>query len=408
MRSPLPLWAGHNWEVSAVAFAMSLPAKIVYWLETHWIAPAYVGWVLLGLAIFFFAAATNTLAGWLYVMSGTLMALLAIAALLPPRNLSGLELRRRPLRPVSVGELLLVEVTTQNNSRRPKTLLQLQDNPPAVFQEKSPRLATVTGATKAPTKAISLLEPGAVDRWQYELSAVKRGIYRWDTVDVRTAAPLGLFWCRRHHLAKATATIYPQILPLRSCPMLDALGQESNRFWHQELSPRPANEGITRALRPYRWGDSIRLIHWRSSARYGDLRVRELEQITTGHHVTIALNTADTWTEVAFEQAVVAAASLFMYAVQQAYSVALWTPSGGLQSEQLAVLSTLAAIQPGVEPQLAVPAGPAIWLTMGRIPETLPSGSHVIGWQARPTASRLAIHWMDAEESLQIQLQALR
>jgi hypothetical protein len=51
--------------------------------------------------------------------------------------------------------------------------------------------------------------------------------------------------------------------------------------YHQEFTYKNATEGITRALRPYRWGDPIRLVHWRTSARFGDLRIRELE-VTLG------------------------------------------------------------------------------------------------------------------------------
>lgn len=373
---------------------MSFPVKIAAWLESRWIAPAYVGWVLMGLTVFFFAAATNTLAGWLYVMSGVLLALLVIAALLPPRNLSGLQIRRRALRPVSVGETLLVELLVENQSPRPKTLLQLQDHLPEVFASQ-------------PQTAIASLGPGATHRWAYEVIAPKRGIYHWQQVDMRTAAPLGLFWCRRHHQAKAVAIIYPQILPLRRCPILDSLGADTNRLWHQELSPRPANEGLTRALRPYRWGDPIRLIHWRTSARYNDLRVRELEQITSGHHITVALNTADLWTETAFEQAVIAAASLFVYGSQQNYSVALWTPATGSESQRLAALSTLAAIQSGAAPTAHLPAGALLWLTMAQVPARLGAGSHVISWGQHRQQTSCPHHWIDSHMPLQGQLQAL-
>ncbi|PSN17662.1 DUF58 domain-containing protein [filamentous cyanobacterium CCP5] len=379
-------------------FTMSFPARVADWLETHWVAPAYVGWVLLGLTVFFFAAATNTLAGWLYVMSGVLAALLAVSALLPPANLKGLKLQRRSLRPVSAGETLLVELVIENTGRRPKSMVQLQDHPPAGLSKSG---------QESPTKAIATLAPGAFERWAYELPASKRGVYTWERVDLRTAAPLGLFWSRRHRSARAIATVYPQILPLRSCPLLDALGQDASRYWQQELNPRPANEGITRALRPYRWGDPIRLIHWRSSARQGDLRVRELEQVTTGHHITIALNTADTWDEESFEQGAIAAASLFMYAVHQQYSVALWTPSSGIQQDQLAVLSTLAAVQPGDTPTATKPSGAVVWLTMGRIPENLAPGSRVIGWR-RSSSDTPNTRWIDLKSPLQGQLQALR
>ncbi|NJO50369.1 MAG: DUF58 domain-containing protein, partial [Leptolyngbyaceae cyanobacterium RM2_2_4] len=56
--------------------------QINHWLETRWVKPAFSGWLLAGLSLFFFAAATNTMAGWLYVISGVIFALLAIATIL--------------------------------------------------------------------------------------------------------------------------------------------------------------------------------------------------------------------------------------------------------------------------------------------------------------------------------------
>ncbi len=76
---------------------MSVKSRSTRWLETHWVNPAYIGWILGALALFFFMAATNTLSGWLYVMSGVIFALLAIASTLSTRNLKGIAVTRRPI-----------------------------------------------------------------------------------------------------------------------------------------------------------------------------------------------------------------------------------------------------------------------------------------------------------------------
>ena len=80
------------------------------WLELHWATPAYAGWVILGLTACFWLAAANTLAGWLYVLSGTCLAVLALAAFLPMTLLKQVSLSRSPVYPVSVGETLSLSV----------------------------------------------------------------------------------------------------------------------------------------------------------------------------------------------------------------------------------------------------------------------------------------------------------
>jgi uncharacterized protein (DUF58 family) len=97
------------------------------WLESRWATPSYSGWLLFALSCCFFGAATNTMAGWLYVLSGMIFSLLAIGAIMPVRSLRQLKLERFPLKPVSAGEDLTIEISIKNPTKIPKTLLQVWD-----------------------------------------------------------------------------------------------------------------------------------------------------------------------------------------------------------------------------------------------------------------------------------------
>ena len=355
---------------------MNPAERIANWLETHWVTPAYSGWLLSSLSLFFFMSATNTLSGWLYVISGISFALLAIAALLPERALRQIRVHRREIYPVSVGDQLAIELTVENLTNQPKTLIQCQDMLPYVLGVPI-------------HQAIETIPPRSSYQWVYYQPTRQRGVYRWQTVQLRTAAPLGLFWCRRSQVAKARAIVYPTVLPLTQCPLVDELGREASLRLHHDRRAQVATEGLTRSLRPYRWGDPTRLVHWRTSARYGELRVRELEVFTGGQELVICLDSAMLWqttisTEPSeeFEQAVVAAASLYFYAVQQGLSVKLWTAGTGLTQGSEAVLETLAAVQPGEAVNAQMPTVSIVWLTQNSASlSTLPSGSRWILWQ---------------------------
>lgn len=380
---------------------VNIMARFLNWLERRWIAPAYVGWVLLGLALFFFAAATNTLAGWLYVMSGVLLAMLAIAAVLPPRHLYKLMLQRQPLSPVSAGETLLVELALTNQHHRPKGLFQVIDQLPS-------------GLGAVQQTAISQIAPGQTQVWRYSLPTMKRGVYSWSRVDLRTAAPLGLFWCRRSIQVPGSVVVYPHIFPLTRCPILETTGQETGYDWHQHRTSNAATEGITRTLRPYRWGDPPRLIHWRTSARYGELRVRELETVISGHRLIIALDSSAPWSEVNFEQAVVGAASLYIYALQQGYTAMLWTAAQGTMTDKMSALSALALVQFGPQTATTLPLNsPVLWLTTDPqvAPQRLPPGSQIICWRSASLAlisdAAHPIHWINPDAPLGPQLQTL-
>ncbi|MBE9181085.1 DUF58 domain-containing protein [Oculatella sp. LEGE 06141] len=380
-----------------------LHRHITHWLETRWITPAYSGWLMTGLALFFFGAATNTMAGWLYVMSGVMLALLAIAAVLTERSLRQIQISRPPILPVSVGEPLAVELAIANRSNQPKPLFQVYDLLPP-------------GLTQPAPQSIDVIPAQGVYNWRYSQPTQRRGVYRWQTVQLRTGAPLGLFWCRRQQTVKAIAIVYPTVLPLTQCPIIDDLGKDNNYRVQHDYRATAATEGLTRTVRPYRWGDSTRLIHWRSSARYGELRVRELENYTGGQELVVCLDSAIAWYAEAFEQAVTAAASLYFYAVQRGLQVCLWTAGSGLVRGDRAVLETLAAIQAQEEPTADdLPNLPLLWLTPNlNSVGTLPHGSRWLLWSAptppfrsSPPADPLHPGLMiQPNESLQLQLQA--
>jgi len=378
----------------------SLVKRLQTWLEVHWVLPDYSGWVMTGLAVFFFAAATNTMAGWLYAISGVMFALLGMGLVQPGRSLRSLQVLRRPTEPVSVGDTVVMEVDVCNQSRRPQLLLQVTDCRPEALEGDCQTV-------------IERLPAFGSHRWSQPLVAKRRGLYRWQGVELRTAAPLGLFWRRRQETARATVVVYPTVLPLSHCPLIDELGQEDSRLTPSLVQSQLATEGVTRTLRPYRWGDSTRMIHWRTSARYGELRIRELEMFTGGQEVILALDTHASWAEAAFESAVVAAASLYFYAQRRGLTANLWTAETGMIRGDRLVLEALAAVMPNATAKSPpLPTTPVIWLTAE--PDgisALPAGSRWLLWSTEGTptppsalhAGRLIL----PKEPLQTQLQAV-
>jgi uncharacterized protein (DUF58 family) len=379
---------------------MKFLRAIADWLEVHWVAPAYSGWLLLGLGIFFFGAATNTMAGWLYVISGMMVALAVIGALLPGRSLRGIDIMRSHIFPISAGDPLVLEVKLYNRTGQPKTLLQVEDLLPASLVDESSQVA------------IEALPPQETYHWVREQPTQRRGIYHWDTVHLRTASPLGLFWCRRSRSLPARAVVYPQVLPLSHCPLVDESGQETQIPVQNYYTAQGATEGVTRTLRPYRWGDPIRLVHWRTSARYGELRVRELELFTGGQELVITLDSGHSWQEDNFEQAVIAAASLYFYALRQGRTVSLWTAGTGMVRSDRVVLEVLAAVLSGEAQTRDIPPNvPLVWLTeqADSLPQ-LPRGSRWLLWSGSGSGSNqptLAFPGkvIQRDRALQLQLQ---
>lgn len=386
--------------------SMRVAQRINNWLENHWVTPAYAGWVLLGLTLFFLLAAANTLAGWLYVLSGLGLALLAIATLLPPRTLQGITIERQPLYPVNAGNTLRLGLTLQNTTTREKSLLQIQDQIPSALGTftDTANAKEPSGMERAAT--IAIIPALGTQTWSYGIETRHRGIYHWQSIHLRTAAPLGLFWCRRQRLAKAKAIVYPVVLNLTQCPLIDRVGQEQDQQSHHL---QMSHEGVTRSLRPYRWGDPMRLVHWRSSARHNELRIRELEVSTGGQGLIIGLDSAADWHFDHFEQAVIAAASLYTYA-ERHMPIQLWTAGTGLCQGTQRVLETLAQVQPQEEGQHSLPNAPIIWLSQNAARSSqLPTQSRVVLWSQNEATDRqqpLVDCVIQANQPLQPQLES--
>jgi uncharacterized protein (DUF58 family) len=363
------------------------------WLETKWVTPAYGGWLLGLLTICFFGAATNTMAGWLYVLSGVGVALLSVGAILPPRSLQALTVDREPILPVTAGADLEIALTIHNPTPQVQTLFQVRD--------------LTSFSSNPPTTAIEQISPQNHYKWIYRQPTAQRGMYQWGQVALLSGAPLGLFWCRRERLAPAIAYVYPPALKLDRCPLIDGMGspdRQNRQFADRRLEA--ASEGVTRSLRPYRYGDPIRSIHWRTSARYGNFQVRELEIDRGGQDLAIYLDSSADWNAAEFEQAVVAACTLYFYAAAR-LDVQLWTARTGMISGTRQVLETLAAVQPNEPIAGELPAIPVVCLTNRSTQlAQLSPGSRWLLWSAdRPNyptnTTGIAI---DPNQSLQQQL----
>jgi uncharacterized protein (DUF58 family) len=367
------------------------------WLETHWATPAYAGWLLAILTICFFGAATNTMAGWLYVLSGVGVALLGVGAVLPARSIMPLTVSRAAILPVTAGADLEIELIVGNPTARVQTLFQVRD------------LNALT-RSQPPQVSVEQVLPQTEYRWVYRQPTEQRGVYQWSQVALRSGAPIGLFWCQRYRHVPAIAYVYPQVLNLERCPLIDGFGtQERQTSRHDNRHLDAATEGITRSLRPYRYGDPMRSIHWRTSARYGEFQVRELEIDRGGQDVIIQLDSGANWDAADFEQAVIAACTLYFYADTR-FNIKLWTAGTGLIMGERQVLETLAAVQMAEPQQAELPTVPSICLTSQPLHiAALSPGSRWILWHRdrfTPTAGSIGIA-IDPHQSLQQQLNTI-
>jgi uncharacterized protein (DUF58 family) len=126
-------------------------------------------------------------------------------------------------------------------------------------------------------------------RWQRDVTLPRRGAYQWQPLAARSGYPFGLVQRLVTLTPGEQVIVLPRLGKLhrgRLRRFLSYTAPLADRF---RSMPRatPMAQIDFHGLRPFRSGDSPRWIHWRTSARRGELMVREYESATTDNLVLI-------------------------------------------------------------------------------------------------------------------------
>ena len=118
------------------------------------------------------------------------------------------------------------------------------------------------------------LEPGDRRGVAYSVRSEVRGRFTIGPLAVRLSDPFGLVEQARSFTARDTLVVTPQVHPLPGLPWRSDWGGRG------DSRPRAvsASGEDDVATREYRHGDDLRRVHWRSTARRGELMVRREEQ----------------------------------------------------------------------------------------------------------------------------------
>jgi uncharacterized protein (DUF58 family) len=186
---------------------------------------------------------------------------------------------------------------------------------------------------------------GGWKEYKYQLSSDTRGKYTVGPLRVRVADSFGLVSITRAFTSTSTLTVTPKIIDLPSPP---AGGNWLGDSEHGRRSIAASGDDDV-APREYRTGDSLHRVHWRSTARYGELMVRREEQ----HWRNTASLFLDTrrlaYSGGLFELAVTAAASVGVQLAGAGFDARLVTDFGEVQRQgsfRDTLLDTLAVIKP--------------------------------------------------------------
>lgn len=107
----------------------------------------------------------------------------------------------------------------------------------------------------------------------------RRGLVDGEALTIASGHPLGLVRLQQHGNPTGDRIILPQLGTLHRAQLRRFLSRHSPNLGRTRSvpAPGPLAQCEFHGLRPYRPGDSPRHVHWRTSARHGELMVREYE-----------------------------------------------------------------------------------------------------------------------------------
>lgn len=236
--------------------------KLIFWLVA---------------AVTVYLIAWNVGSGWLYILAAMLLAAPLLSVILVRASTRSLAATLASPPEAVQGDNLEVWLTVTNRSAFPRFLVRLD----------------VDFAGKSRSVLVAALAGGASRQVGIDIPEVRRGIFPGAAITISNSAPFGIAGGRRRVSADSPLAVFP---PVHLLGTDWAGGHGSTGYMVASTIPTRKAECDYLGVRGYRPEDSPRAIHWRTTARTGELAVVEYARQAAINPAIIV----DSWREGAF------------------------------------------------------------------------------------------------------------
>jgi uncharacterized protein (DUF58 family) len=215
-----------------------------------------------------------------------LLALLIISRFLARSWINGLSAKRACNKMTAeVDETVAVQVIVENNGWMPVPWVLVEDLlPQFALQQKPPRLKI-----KGKRMQVSLIASRSETTVRYHIQPQMRGYYQIGPVILESGDLFGLHRRYRIETEPSYLLVYPRIVPLQGYELASRRPIGDVRLTHR-LFEDPTRIG---GVRPYEQGDPLNRVHWRATARTGQLHSKVYEPSTlAGATILLDFHTA--------------------------------------------------------------------------------------------------------------------
>ncbi|MBW3542289.1 MAG: DUF58 domain-containing protein, partial [Planctomycetes bacterium] len=199
-----------------------------------------------------------------------LLGVLLISRYLAREWIEGVSATRRcDVRTASIGESAQVTVAVKNDGRLTIAWLLMEDSVPRqALVQRPPRLKI-----EKPRQSITRLRPGRTRLIEYQVHFLMRGYYQLGPLLVETGDLFGLHRRYRMLTEPAFVLVYPKVLPMPGYDIASRRPIGEVRMTHRLFEDPTRISGV----RGYQHGDPLNRIHWRATARTGELHSKTYE-----------------------------------------------------------------------------------------------------------------------------------
>ena len=224
--------------------------------------------IFLGVLVVIALVTTSPIAYWLLYALGSVI---AVSYFWTRHTASRLKLYRRlRTQQLSVNDDMEEQFELINDSHLPILLAEITDHSDLPGYQAS--IVESLGARQA-------------KRWRCIRKAIRRGLFRLGPTDIRVGDPFGIFSSTQRVDEYNTIVIYPPVSVMSDViiPTGTMTGTSRSSTRTQQIT------SDVRGVRDFQTGDPLRRIHWPSTARRGQLLVKEFD-LEASTSVWIALD----------------------------------------------------------------------------------------------------------------------
>jgi uncharacterized protein (DUF58 family) len=252
-----------------------------------------------------------------------------------------------------VGDKIVERFTLANDGRAPALWVEVVDHS-TIPDYQASRGTGVSGRHSI--------------KWHREAICTRRGLFTLGPTTLRTGDPFGLYTVTLHYSTSFPLMVLPPIVPLPTIEVAPGSRAPDSNEGHPRVNALERSVSAA-GVREYYPGDSLRWIHWRTSARCASLFVRLFDG-TPASNWWILLDMdrrvqVGKGPDATEEHAVILATSLADRGLRSGQAVGLaahgeqlvWLPPRGGEGQRWEILRSLALVSLGSRPLAELLAG---------------------------------------------------